>query len=157
MRACCCACFSRVLCTCVVHGPVFCVCACVCAKRLPLPAPPSAAQPSILRSPTPLKPTPPAVVLLNDTALFDLLFDDAHFMDFVGALEYEPGARLLHTAGGCCCGCRLWLLWLRLIGRKGGRGGQPGASGERRCCGPFCRRPPVAASRVWAGSVCEAC
>lgn len=34
----------------------------------------------------------PAVVLLNDTGLFDLLFDEAHVMDFVGALEYEPGA-----------------------------------------------------------------
>jgi len=31
-------------------------------------------------------------VLLNDTGLFDLLFDEAHVMDFVGALEYEPGA-----------------------------------------------------------------
>lgn len=30
-------------------------------------------------------------MLLNDTGLFDLLFDDAHVMDFVGALEYEPG------------------------------------------------------------------
>ncbi|PSC74221.1 Serine threonine-phosphatase 4 regulatory subunit 3 isoform B [Micractinium conductrix] len=30
------------------------------------------------------------IVLLNDTALFDLLFDEAHVMDFVGALEYEP-------------------------------------------------------------------
>lgn len=35
---------------------------------------------------------PVAVVLLNDTGLFDLLFDEAHVMDFVGALEYEPGA-----------------------------------------------------------------
>lgn len=33
-----------------------------------------------------------AVVLLNDTGLFDVLFDDAHVMDFMGALEYEPGA-----------------------------------------------------------------
>lgn len=42
-------------------------------------------------------PAPPsAVVLLNDTGLFDLLFDDVHVMDFVGALEYEPG--------GCCAG-----------------------------------------------------
>ncbi|KAL4418834.1 hypothetical protein ABPG77_004074 [Micractinium sp. CCAP 211/92] len=30
------------------------------------------------------------VVLLNDTGLFDLLFDDGHVMDFLGALEYEP-------------------------------------------------------------------
>lgn len=30
------------------------------------------------------------IVLLNDTGLFDLLFDEAHVMDFVGALEYEP-------------------------------------------------------------------
>lgn len=33
------------------------------------------------------------IVLLNDTGLFDLLFDDAHVMDFVGALEYEPDIR----------------------------------------------------------------
>lgn len=39
----------------------------------------------------PLTPPPAAVVLLNDTGLFDLLFDEAHVMDFVGALEYEPG------------------------------------------------------------------
>ena len=31
-------------------------------------------------------------MLLNETGLFDLLFDDAYVMDFVGALEYEPGA-----------------------------------------------------------------
>ncbi|KAL4459208.1 hypothetical protein ABPG75_014073 [Micractinium tetrahymenae] len=30
------------------------------------------------------------IVLLNDTGLFDLLFDDVRVMDFVGALEYEP-------------------------------------------------------------------
>ncbi|KAI3423413.1 hypothetical protein D9Q98_010630 [Chlorella vulgaris] len=30
------------------------------------------------------------IVLLNDTGLFDLLFDEAHVMDLVGALEYEP-------------------------------------------------------------------
>ena len=32
-------------------------------------------------------------MLLNDTALFDLLFDEAHVMDFIGALEYEPEVR----------------------------------------------------------------
>ena len=38
----------------------------------------------------------PAVVLLNDTGLFELLFDDVHVMDFVGALEYEPGGWALY-------------------------------------------------------------
>jgi hypothetical protein len=46
----------------------------------------------------------PAVVLLNDTGLFELLFDDAHVMDFVGALEYEPGVWALYcTALQRCC------------------------------------------------------
>jgi hypothetical protein len=58
------------------------------------------------------------VVLLNDTGLFDILFDDAHVMDFMGALEYEPGAyRLLYRSLCCFTGLFVLRLWVLLSAR----------------------------------------